>query len=65
MTVDVTIKTQLREQRLKALQAQYFDLEMTAVALEANGRTVQAEEIRRKMTETDISYQAVLAIVIE
>ena len=65
MIVDTTIKTQLKTQRLQALQAQYFDLQMTAVALEANGRTQQAEETRKRMEETDISYQAVLAIPID
>lgn len=65
MTVDIAIKTQLKDQRLKSLQAQYFELEMTAVALEANNRTAQAEETRKRMAETELSYQAVLAIVIE
>lgn len=63
MTIDITLKTQLKEQRLKALQAQYFEFEMTAIALDANGRS--SEEVRKRMAETEISYQAVLDIVIE
>lgn len=62
MEVDQSLQEQLKSQRLRALSAQWYDLYMTKIALEANGRTEQARDTQIKMSETETSYDAVNAL---
>ncbi|RAV05422.1 hypothetical protein [Paenibacillus sp. YN15] len=57
--IDATLKTQLKEQRLRNLSAQWYEQEMTRVACEANGRTQQAAEATKLQQEIEVSYQAI------
>ncbi|XEC97054.1 hypothetical protein AB6A23_11215 [Paenibacillus tarimensis] len=57
--IDPALRKQLKEQRLRALQAQYFEFYMQKVALEANGKTVEAQRVIEKMEQTNLSYIAV------
>lgn len=59
ITVSPELKSQLKSQRLKQLEAYYFELQMNKTAYEANGKTEQAEEMTNLMEETDVSYQAI------
>jgi DnaJ-domain-containing protein 1 len=61
-TIDPTIKASMKEQRLKNLQAQWFEFMMNKVAFEANGLTRYMEEADRKLTEIQTAYDAILAI---
>lgn len=63
--IDPSLRRQMKEQRLRAIQQQYFDFYMQKVALEASDLTMQAQAIAEKMIQTKTSYDAVSAIVIE
>lgn len=60
ITVSPELKQQLKEQRLRQLEAYYFELEMNKTAYEANGKLDQAQEIQKLMDETNVSYEAIL-----
>lgn len=62
MEIDQTLKEQVKQQRLRNLQAQYFEFQMNKVAYLANGKTEEAEQMDKLMAETDTSYNAILAI---
>jgi len=62
ITVDPEIQQQLKDQRLKQLAAYYYELQMNKVAFEANGKTEQAEEMAKLMSETETSYNAIQAM---
>lgn len=63
--IEPSLRKQMKEQRLRAIQQQYFDFYMQKVALEASELTAQAQSIAEKMIQTKSSYDAVNAIVIE
>lgn len=60
ITVPADLKQQLKDQRLRQLQAYYYELQMNKTAYEANEQTDQMNEMDRLMAETDNSYQAIL-----
>lgn len=62
MEIDQSLKDQVKTQRLRNLQAQYFEFEMNKVAYEANGKVEEAAQMARLMAETEISYNAILAL---
>lgn len=62
ITVSLELQQQLKEQRLKQLEAYYFELKMNKTAYEANGKAEQADEILKLMVETETSYNAILAM---
>lgn len=61
-TIDPAIKANMKEQRLKNLQAQWFEFMMNKVGFEANGLTRYVEEADRKLIEIQTAYDAILAI---
>lgn len=62
MEIDQNLKEQVKAQRLRNLQAQYFEFQMNKVAYEANGKIEEALQMDRLMDETDISYNAISAM---
>lgn len=59
ITVSPEIQQSLKQQRLKQLEAYYFELYMNKVAYEANEKKDQAAETQKLMEETEISYKAI------
>lgn len=62
LEIDQNLKEQVKAQRLRNLQAQYFEFQMNKVAYEANGKIEEALQMDRLMDETDISYNAISAM---
>lgn len=62
LEIDTNIKEQAKSQRLRNLQAQYFEFQMNKIAYEANGKTEEAAQMDKLMVETDISYNAIQAL---
>lgn len=59
IVIDENMKTQLKEQRLRNLAAQWYEQELNRVAYEANGRTQQLAEAIRLQAEIEVSYRAI------
>lgn len=60
--ISYSVKKQMKEQRLLALQTQYFDFYMQRAAFIGNEMIPQANIIERKMNEVKSSYDTVSAI---
>jgi hypothetical protein len=65
MQIEKEISKPAKEQRLKNLRAQYFELQMNLAAYEANGDTAGAEKTRGLMESCQKSYEAIEAILID
>ncbi|WP_127532732.1 hypothetical protein [Paenibacillus kobensis] len=60
--LDVATKQQVKAQRLKSLQAQYYDMQLTKAAAAAAGKTREAELAQQRMDELELAYNAVAAV---
>lgn len=61
-SIDSMIKSNMKEQRLMNLQAQWFEYTMNKIAFEANGLTKLAEEAGKKLNEIQTAYDAIAAL---
>lgn len=61
-TIDPTIKAQMKDQRLKMIQSQWFEYTMNKIGFEANGLTAYVEEMDRKLLELQNAYNAILSL---
>lgn len=65
MIIETEIKQSIKNQRLDQYRKTYFSLYVDKVALLANGDTVGAENIQKRMDAVEASYIAVEAIIVE
>lgn len=60
MDVPIEVKARVKAQRMQMLQAQYFDLELQKLMLEATG--APTDKIAAQMQTVDARYNALIAV---
>ncbi|MFD7521441.1 hypothetical protein [Paenibacillus chitinolyticus] len=59
INVSPELKVNLKQQRLRQIEAQYYEIKMNKTGFEANGKVEQAAEMENLLQELERAYQAI------